>query len=110
MVLLRAAICVAVTVCVCLIFEVTAERTVSWEVLEAALRDAERVRICFLFLSCIKTHLVRKKLILFVLRIQEALENELYRTADERDKRGPLNFRFRGAKRDAGDEVRSGFI
>jgi hypothetical protein len=75
MVVLRVAICVAFTVCACLIYEATAERTVSWEVLEAALRDAER----------------------------EALENELYH-ADERDKRGPMNFRFRGAKRNADEQ------
>lgn len=67
-------LCLAVAV----ICQVSADRTVSWEALEAALREVER----------------------------EAAENELY-SNEGRDKRGPMNFRFRGAKRNAGDESAS---
>ncbi|OQV17926.1 hypothetical protein BV898_08055 [Hypsibius exemplaris] len=79
MTFLRGITWICIFVCAAVICQVTtAERTVSWEALEAALREAER----------------------------EAAENELYGNGDERDKRGPMNFRFRGAKRNA-DETPS---
>ncbi|XP_055331089.1 uncharacterized protein LOC129583342 [Paramacrobiotus metropolitanus] len=76
--LLRGALYMGVVLCISIIVEANVDRPVSWEAVEAALRDAER----------------------------EALVNELY-NYDERDKRGPLNFRFRGAKRNAEEPATS---
>lgn len=58
--------------------EAYGQRPVTWEALKEALRDIEH----------------------------EEAENQLSygNSEDEREKRGPMNFRFRGAKRFAGDE------
>ncbi|GAU89180.1 hypothetical protein RvY_01759 [Ramazzottius varieornatus] len=65
-------------IAIIIMHEVGGQRPVSWEALKEALREIEH----------------------------EEMENQfIYGSSeDEREKRGPMNFRFRGAKRFAGDE------
>ena len=90
--------------------EAYGQRPVTWEALKEALREIEHVRTVSIQLS--RCYLCKHKrsscLFRNVTLFQEEAENQLSygNSEDEREKRGPMNFRFRGAKRFAGDEVK----